>query len=44
MVRLEIVDLLAEEQHPEVLAEELDRVEGVCEARAVAREAARMIC
>jgi hypothetical protein len=41
MVRLEVVNLLAKDKHPEVLAEELDHVEGVVEARAVPREAAR---
>lgn len=40
VVRLQIVDLLAEDEHPEVLTEELDHVEGVVEARAVPREAA----
>ena len=40
VVRLQVVDLLAEDEHPEVLAEELDHVEGVVEARAVPREAA----
>ena len=40
VVRLQVVDLLAEDEHPEVLAEELDHVEGVIEARAVPREAA----
>ena len=38
VVRLEVVDLLAEDQHPQVLAHELDGVEGVVEARAVAGE------
>lgn len=40
VVRLQVVDLLAEDEHPEVLAEELDHVEGVVEARAVPRESA----
>lgn len=39
VVRLQVVDLLAEDEHPEVLAEELDHVEGVVEAWAVPREA-----
>lgn len=38
VVRLEVVDLLAEDQHPQILAHELDGVEGVVEARAVAGE------
>lgn len=39
VVGLEVVDLLLEDEHPEVLADELDGVEGVVEAGAVAREA-----
>ena len=35
MVRFQVVDLLAEYEHPEVFAEELYRVEGVGEAGAV---------
>lgn len=38
VVRLKIVDLLPEDQHPDVLAEELDHVERVGEARPVFRE------
>lgn len=40
VVGLEVVDLLLEDEGPEVLAEELDDVERVVEARPVAREAA----
>lgn len=39
VVGLEIVDLLLENEGPEVFAEELDDVESVVEARAVAGEA-----
>jgi hypothetical protein len=35
MVRFQVVDLLAEDEHPEVFAEELYGVEGVGEAGAV---------
>lgn len=38
MVGLEVVDLLLEDERPEVLAHELYGVEGVVEARAVAGE------
>lgn len=39
MVRLQVVDLLAEDERPDVLAQELDHVERVGEAGPVAREA-----
>lgn len=39
MVGLEIVDLLAKDEDPEVLAEELDHVEVVGESWSVAGEA-----
>lgn len=35
VIRLEVVNLLPEHQHPQVLAEELDHIQGVGEARAV---------
>jgi hypothetical protein len=35
MIRFQVVDLLAEDEHPEVFAEELYGVEGVSEAGAV---------
>ena len=38
MVSLQVVDVLAEHQRPEVLAHELDDVERVVEARPVPRE------
>jgi len=38
MVGFQVVDLLAEDEHPEVFAEELYRVEGVGEAGAVFAE------
>ena len=41
VVGLEVVDLLLEDEHPEVLAHEFDSVERVVEAWAVAREAMR---
>jgi len=39
MIRLQIIDLLAEHERPHVLAQELDHVERVGEAGAVAGEA-----
>jgi hypothetical protein len=36
VVGLEVVDLLAEEERPEIFAQELDAVEGCCGARCVA--------
>ncbi len=42
MVRLQVVDLLAEDERPDVLAQELDHVERVGEAGPVAREAVPM--
>lgn len=44
MVSLEVVNLLLEDQHPQVLAHELDSVEGVVKARAVAGEAGVRMC
>lgn len=41
MVGLEVVDLLLEDEGPQVLAQELDHVERVVEAGAVAGEAAQ---
>lgn len=38
VIRLEVVDLLPEHQRPQVLAEELDHIERIVEAWAVARE------
>lgn len=38
MVGLQVVDLFAEDELPEVFAEEFYYVEGVCEAGAVAGE------
>jgi hypothetical protein len=38
VICLEIVDLLLEEQCPEVFAEEFDDIEGCCGAWSVARE------
>lgn len=38
VVRLQVVNVLAKDEGPEVFAEELDDVEGVVEARAVAGE------
>lgn len=38
MVGLEVVDLLLEDEGPQVLAEELDHVKGIVEAGAVAGE------
>ena len=40
MIRLQVVNLFAEYEHPEVFAEELYYVEGVCEAGAVFGESA----
>jgi hypothetical protein len=40
VVRLEIIDLLAEDEHPEVLAEELDDIESIRESRPIGRESA----
>jgi hypothetical protein len=40
VVCLQIVDLLPEHQHPQVLAEKLNHVQCIGEARAVAGEAA----
>lgn len=39
MVRLQVIDLLAEDERPDVLAQELDHVERVGEAGPVAGEA-----
>lgn len=39
MVRLQIINLLPEQDGPQVFAKEFDHVEMVCEAWAVAREA-----
>lgn len=43
MVGFEVVDLLAEEQHPEVFAEKLDAVERGCGTRRIAREATERV-
>ena len=43
MVRFQVVDLLAEDEHPEVFAEEFDYVESVCEAGSVAGESISVI-
>jgi hypothetical protein len=40
VVRFEVVDLFAEEQRPEVFADEFDAVEGRLRARAVGAESA----
>jgi len=39
MIRLQIINLLPEHQRPQILAQELDHIERVGEAWAVAREA-----
>lgn len=44
VVRLQVVNVLAKDEGPEVFAEELDDVEGVVEARAVAGESAMKLC
>ncbi len=38
MIRLQVIDLLPEQQRPHVLAEKLDHVEGIHEARPISRE------
>lgn len=43
MVRLEIIDILAENEGPEVLAQELDHVERVIEPWPVSREAITLV-
>ncbi|TPX10813.1 uncharacterized protein E0L32_008202 [Thyridium curvatum] len=44
MIRLEVVHLLPEHEHPEVLAQELDHVERVCELGPVSRESVVLPC
>ncbi len=41
MICLEIIDLFPENKHPEVFAEELDHVQRLREAWAIARESAQ---
>jgi hypothetical protein len=36
MIRLQVINLLSEHQHPQILAQELDHVQRIREARAVA--------
>lgn len=40
VIRLEVIDILAKDERPQVLAQKLDDVERVVEPRPVAREAA----
>lgn len=41
VIRLEVVDLLPKDKHPEILTEELDHVQCIREARPVFREPGR---
>src|SRR3954465_14164669 len=38
MIRLQVIDLFSEHQHPKIFAEELYYVEGICEAWAIFAE------